>query len=46
MQRAGDVEEQLAELALIWNRLGDDRINQIEALRDSYSAKDEIGTSS
>jgi len=37
-QQAGDVEEQLEELVLIWNRLGDDRVNQIDALRDVDAA--------
>ncbi len=46
MQRAGDIEEQLAELVLIWNRLGDDRISQIEALRDRYAAGARIESSS
>jgi hypothetical protein len=46
MQQAGDVEEQLDELLLIWNRLGDDRVQQIEALRDYHAATDKIGASS
>src|SRR4051812_13316193 len=46
MQQAGDVEEQLDELLLIWNRLGDDRVQQIEALREYHAATDRIGASS
>ncbi len=42
MQRAGEVEDQLEELALIWNRLGDDRIAQIEAIRDADVAREGI----
>jgi hypothetical protein len=38
LQRAGEVEEQLSELVLVWHRLGDDRIRQIEAMRGLYDA--------
>jgi hypothetical protein len=38
LQRAGTAEEQPEEMVVIWNRLGDDRIKEIEALRDEYDA--------
>ena len=46
MQRVGDVEEQLDEIVLIWNRLGDARIAQIEALRDGFDVRETISESS
>jgi len=44
--RGGEAENQLEEVALIWNRIGDDRIQEIDARRRLYETRDRLGISS
>jgi hypothetical protein len=37
LTRGGEAENQLEEMVLIWNRIGDDRIQEIEARRRFYN---------
>jgi hypothetical protein len=37
-RRADETYEQLLEVALIWDRIGDNRVRQIEAQRDTRSS--------
>lgn len=45
LQRAGEAESQLEEMVLIWNRIGDDRITEIEARRRYYDEQERLGLS-
>jgi hypothetical protein len=43
LQRGGEVENLLEEVIVIWNRIGDDRIAEIEARRELYELADKLG---
>jgi hypothetical protein len=45
LSRGGEAENQLEEIVLIWNRIGDDRIQEIEARRRLYETRDRLGIS-
>jgi hypothetical protein len=43
LARGGEAENQLEEIVLIWNRIGDDRIAEIEARRRMYDVQERLG---
>lgn len=43
LQRGGEAENLLEEVIAIWNRIGDDRIAEIEARREHYELTDKLG---
>ena len=45
LSRGGEAENQLEEMVLIWNRIGDDRIQEIEARRRLYETRERLGIS-
>lgn len=45
LQRGGEAENQLEEMVVIWNRIGDDRIKEIEARRRFYDEQERLGAS-
>jgi hypothetical protein len=45
LTRGGEAENQLEEIVLIWNRIGDDRIQEIEARRRFYDEQERLGVS-
>jgi hypothetical protein len=45
LQRGGEAENQLEEMLLNWNRIGDDRIKEIEACRRFYDKQERLGAS-
>jgi hypothetical protein len=45
LTRGGEAENQLEEMVRIWNRIGDDRIQEIEARRRFYDEQERLGVS-
>ncbi|MBA3736654.1 MAG: hypothetical protein H0W90_15935 [Actinobacteria bacterium] len=45
LTRGGEAENQLEETVLIWNRIGDDRMREIEARRRFYDEQERLGVS-
>jgi hypothetical protein len=45
LTRGGEAENQLEEMVLIWNRIGDDRIQEIEARHRFYDEQERLGVS-
>ena len=46
LQRGGEAELLLEEVEVIWNRIGDDRIAEIEAHRELFDLADKLGLTS
>ena len=46
LPRVGEAERQLEELLMVWQRLRQDRLDQIEALRTRYELEDKLGLGS
>jgi hypothetical protein len=45
LQRGGEAENQLEEMVVIWDRIGDDRIKEIEARRSFYNEQERLDVS-
>jgi hypothetical protein len=45
LTRGGETEDQPEEMVLIWNRVGDDRVQEIEARRRFYDEQGRLGVS-
>ncbi len=45
LSRGGAAENQLEEMVVIWNRIGDDRIQEIEARRRLFETRERLGIS-